>query len=101
MLDQFITLPKMMIGEANSRGHSAPHRLRGNNKAPSDHQLREAEALGASAEDLAINREESFAYSVVRTKVIPPGCAITTRHIAFYDEYLVTIDQKVISLSYL
>jgi hypothetical protein len=29
----------------------------------------------ASEEDLAINREESFAYSAVRTKAILPGCA--------------------------
>ena len=76
MLGQSITLLKMMIGGANSKGHSAPHRLRGNSKAPSDHQLREAEAPGASAEDLAINREESFAYSMVKTKAIPPGCAM-------------------------
>ena len=76
MLDQFITLHKMMIEGANSKGHNVPHRLRGNSKAPSDHQLQEAEAPGASEEDLAINREESFAYSVVRTKVIPPGCAM-------------------------
>jgi hypothetical protein len=75
-LDQFITLPKMMIEGANSKGHSVPHRLWGNNKAPSDHQLREAEVPGASAEDLAISQEEFFACSVVRTKAIPPGCAM-------------------------
>ena len=51
----------MMIEGANSKGHSVPHKLRGNSKAPSDHQLREAEVPGASAEDLAINRGESFA----------------------------------------
>ena len=28
------------------KGHSVPHRLRGNSKAPSDHQLRGAEVLG-------------------------------------------------------
>jgi hypothetical protein len=76
MLDQFITLLKMMIEGANSKGHSVPHKLRGNSKAPSDHQLREAEAPGASAEDLVINREESFAYSVVKTRAILPGCAM-------------------------
>jgi hypothetical protein len=66
----------MMIGGASSKGHSAPHRLRGNSKAPSDHQLREAEVPGALAEDLVINQEEFFACSVVRTKAIPPGCAM-------------------------
>ena len=50
----------MMIRGASSKGHSAPHRLRGNSKAPSDHQLQEAEAPGASAEDLEINQEDFF-----------------------------------------
>jgi hypothetical protein len=36
----------------------------------------EAEAPGALAEDLEINQEEFFAYSVVRTRAIPPGCAM-------------------------
>jgi hypothetical protein len=76
MLGQSITLLKMMIGEASSKDHSAPHRLRGNSKAPSDHQLQKAEAPGASEEDLEINQEEFSAYSVVRTKAIPPGCAM-------------------------
>jgi hypothetical protein len=67
MLGQSITLLKMMIGEASSKDHSAPHRLRGNSKA---------EAPGASEEDLEINQEEFSAYSVVRTKAIPPGCAM-------------------------
>ena len=65
-----------MIEGANSKGHSVLHRLRGNNKALSDHQLQEAEAPGASAEDLEINQEESFAYFAVRTKAILPGCAM-------------------------
>jgi hypothetical protein len=34
------------------------------------------EAPGASVEDLEINQEEFFAYSVVRTRAIPPGCAM-------------------------
>ena len=76
MLDQFITLHKVMIRGANSKGHNVPHKLRGNSKAPSDHQLQEAEVSGASEEDLAINREESFAYSVVRTRAILPGCVM-------------------------
>jgi hypothetical protein len=65
----------MMTEEANNKGHNTPHRLLDNSKAPSGHQLQEAEAPGASEEDLAINREESFAYSAVRTNAILPGCA--------------------------
>jgi hypothetical protein len=65
----------MMIRGASSKGHSAPHKLRGNSKAPFDRQLQEAEAPGASAEDLEINQEEFFACSVVRTRAIPPGHA--------------------------
>jgi hypothetical protein len=75
MSGQFTILLKMMIKGVSSKGHNTPHRLRGNSKALSDHQLQEAEAPGASEEDLAINREESFAYSAVRTKAILPGCA--------------------------
>jgi hypothetical protein len=52
-LGQFTTLLKMMIRGVSSKGHSAPHRFRGNSKAPSGRQLQEAEAPGASAEDLA------------------------------------------------
>ena len=67
----------MMTEEANSKGHNAPRRLPDNSKAPSDHQLEEAEAPGASEEDSAINQDESFAYSAVRTKAILPGCAMS------------------------
>jgi hypothetical protein len=66
----------MMTEEANNKGHNAPHKLLDNSKALSDHQPQEQEAPGASEEDLAINREESFAYSAVRTKAILPGCAM-------------------------
>jgi hypothetical protein len=65
-----------MIRGASSKGHSAPHRLRGNNKAPSGRQLQEAGAPGASAEDLEINQGEYFACSVVKTRAIPPRCAM-------------------------
>jgi len=65
-----------MIRGVSRTDRSAPHRLRGNSKAPSDHQLHEAEAPGASAEDSGINPEEYFAYSVVKTKVILPGCVM-------------------------
>jgi hypothetical protein len=68
MLGQFTTLLKMMIREVSSKSHSAPHRLRGNIKAPSGRQLQEAEAPGASAEGLETNQGEYFACSVVKTK---------------------------------
>jgi hypothetical protein len=43
---QSITPLKMMTKEVSLRGHNIPHNLRGNNKAPSGHQLQGAEALG-------------------------------------------------------
>jgi hypothetical protein len=58
----------MMTKEASFRGHSTPHSLRDNSKAPSGHQLQGAEAAGASEEDMGISPEKSIAYSVVRTR---------------------------------
>jgi hypothetical protein len=65
----------MMTKEASFRGHNTPHNLRGNNKALSGHQLKGAEALGASEEDMGINLGRSIAYSVVRTRAILQECA--------------------------
>jgi hypothetical protein len=59
-----------MTKEVSLRGHNMPHNLRGNNKAPSGHQLQGAEVLGASEEGLKINLERFTAYSVVRTRAI-------------------------------
>jgi hypothetical protein len=61
--------------EVSLRGHNIPHNLRGNNKAPSGHQLQGVEAPGASEEDLGISLEISTAYSVVRTRAILQECA--------------------------
>jgi hypothetical protein len=58
----------------NSKGHSAPRKLRGNSKAPSGRQRQGAEAPGASGEDLGINQEKYAAYSVVKVRGTPPGC---------------------------
>jgi hypothetical protein len=66
---------RMTTKEANSRGHSTPHNLRGNSKALSGHQLQGAEALGASEEDMGISLGRSIAYSVVRTRAILQECA--------------------------
>jgi hypothetical protein len=61
--------------EVSLRGRNTPHNLRGNSKTLSGHQLQEAEAPGASREDLGITLERSTAYSVVRTRAILQECA--------------------------
>jgi hypothetical protein len=63
-----------MTREASPRGHSTPHNLRGNNKAPSGHQLQGAEAPGASEEDLGISLGKFIAYSVVKTRATLQEC---------------------------
>jgi hypothetical protein len=60
--------------EASPRGHSTPHNLRGNNKAPSGHQLQGAEAPGDSEEDLGISPGKFIAYSVVKTRATLQEC---------------------------
>jgi hypothetical protein len=57
-----------MIEEVNSRGHSILHKLRGSNKAFSGHQLQEAEAPGASEEDMGISPGRSTTYFVVKIR---------------------------------
>jgi hypothetical protein len=58
----------MMTKEASFRGHNIPHSLRDSNKAPSGHQLQEAEAAGALEEDMGISPRKFIAYSVVKTR---------------------------------
>jgi hypothetical protein len=60
----------MMTKEASFRGHGTPHSHRDSSKAPSGHQLRGAEAAGASEseEDMGISLGKFIAYSVVRTR---------------------------------
>jgi hypothetical protein len=65
------------IEEVNNTGHNIPCKLRGNNKALSGRQLQEAEAPGASEEGLGTSLEKIIAYSVVRTRAILQGCAIS------------------------
>jgi hypothetical protein len=76
MSDPF-TPPRATTEEANNRGHSTPRKLRGSNKALSGHQLQEAEEPGASEEGLGINLGKFIAYSVVRTRAILQGCAMS------------------------
>jgi hypothetical protein len=63
--------------EINNRGHNIPCKLRGSNKALSGHHLQEAEAPGALEEGLGISLEKFIAYSVVRTRAILQGCAMS------------------------
>jgi hypothetical protein len=66
-----------MTEEVSYRSHNILHNLRGNNKALSGRQLQEAEAPGASKEGLGISPEKFIAYSVVRTRAILQGCAMS------------------------
>jgi hypothetical protein len=52
-------------------------KLRGSNKAIFGRQLQGAEALGASEEGLGISPGKFIAYSVVRTRAILQGCAMS------------------------
>jgi hypothetical protein len=65
-----------MMEGVNNKGHSTPRKLRGSNKALSGRQLQGAEAPGASEEDSGISQGKFIVYSVVRTRAIPPGCAM-------------------------
>jgi hypothetical protein len=71
------TPPRVTTEEFNNRGHNIPRKLRGTNKALSGCQLQEAEVPGASEEGLGISLEKFIAYSMVRTRVILQGCAMS------------------------
>jgi hypothetical protein len=75
MLDRSTALVRETTKLANFRGDSIPHSLRGSSKVPLGHQLQEAEAPGASEEDMGIILGKSIAYSVVRTRAILQECA--------------------------
>jgi hypothetical protein len=77
MSGHFITPLRVMIEGANSRGHNTLRNLWANSKAPLGRQRQGAEVPGASGEDLGINQEEFTVYSVVKTRAIPPGCAMS------------------------
>jgi hypothetical protein len=66
-----------MTEEVNNRGHSIPRKLRGSNKVLSGRQLQEAEEPGALEEGLGISLENFIAYSVVKTRAILQGCAMS------------------------
>jgi hypothetical protein len=65
---------QMMTKEVSCRDHSIPHNLWGSNKALSGRQLQEAEALGASEEDMGVSPRRSTVYFVVKTRAILQEC---------------------------
>jgi hypothetical protein len=60
----------MMTEEVSCRGPSILHNLRGSNKALFGRQLQEAEAPGASEEDMGTNLGRFTIYFVVKTRAI-------------------------------
>jgi hypothetical protein len=67
----------MTTEEVSNRGYNIPRKLRGSNKATFSRQLQGAEAPGASEEGLGISPGKFIAYSVVRTRAILQGCAMS------------------------
>jgi hypothetical protein len=64
-----------MTEEVNCRGRNILHKLRGSNKALFGRQLQEAEAPGASEEDMGTSPGRSTAYFVVKIRAILQECA--------------------------
>jgi hypothetical protein len=64
-----------MTEEVSCRGHNILHNLRGSNKGLFGHQLQEAEAPGASEEDMGTSPGRSIAYFVVKTRAVLQECA--------------------------
>jgi hypothetical protein len=62
-------------GEIILKGISTTPNRQGHNKAPSGHQLQEAEEVEASMEDSAPNQEGCFAYFVEKIRGIQQGHA--------------------------
>jgi hypothetical protein len=75
MSGQFTTPLRVMTEEVNCRGRSILHKLQGSNKALFGRQLQEAEAPGASEEDMEISPGKSTAYFVVKIRAILQECA--------------------------
>jgi hypothetical protein len=67
----------MTTEEVSSRSHNIHRKFQGSNKAIFGRQLQEAEAPGASKEGLGIELGKFIAYSVVRTRAILQGCAMS------------------------
>jgi hypothetical protein len=71
MSGQSIMVAQVMIGEANPKGNNTAPNHQGHNKAPSGHQLQEAEGAEASKEDMEISPGDCFACSAMKTKATP------------------------------
>jgi hypothetical protein len=76
MLGKSITLLKLMIEGASSKGHNTLHKLRLNSRVLFGRQRKGAEAPGASGEGLETSQEKYIAYSMVKTRAILPECAM-------------------------
>jgi hypothetical protein len=68
MLDQSITIAKVMTEEASFKAHNTALNPQGNNKFLLGHQPQGVEAAGASEEGTRISPENFIAYSVVKTR---------------------------------
>jgi hypothetical protein len=68
---QSIMPTQVMIEEINPKGNNTAPNHRGYNKAPSGHQLQEAEGTEASEEDTEISPGDFIACSMVKTKATP------------------------------
>jgi hypothetical protein len=75
MSGRSITLAQATTGEIILKVISIALSHQGHNKAPSGHQLQEAEEEEASVEDSAPNQEGCFVYSVEKTRDIQQGRA--------------------------
>jgi hypothetical protein len=62
---------QVMIEEVNPKGNNTAPNHQGHNKAPSGHQLQEAEGAEDLEEDTEISPGDFFACSVVKTKATP------------------------------
>jgi hypothetical protein len=75
MSGQFTTPLRIMTEEVSCKGRSILHNLQGRNKALFGRQLQEAEAPGASEEDMWTNPGRFIVYFVVKTRAILQECA--------------------------
>jgi hypothetical protein len=75
MSGRSIILAQATIGEIILKGISTVPNHQEHNKAPSGHQLQEAEEVEALEEDSAPNQEGCFAYSVGKIRGIQQGHA--------------------------
>jgi hypothetical protein len=71
MLGQSIMPTQVTTGETKPKDSSIAPNHQGRNKAPSGHQLQEAEGAEASEEDMEISQGDCFVCSAAKTKATP------------------------------